>query len=111
LKEEVQRMVDLGVMRKVNRSEWAFPAFTVPKFEGHRNRLICWGPGDGCSGDASGLKNVVLDVTDSGAAENVVVLLVVIRRPCAMTLGSGVLPVAEVFLKFAATVGDEADES
>jgi len=31
LKEEVQRMVDLGVMRKVNRSEWAFPAFTVPK--------------------------------------------------------------------------------
>jgi hypothetical protein len=31
LKEEVQRMVDLGVMRKVNRSEWVFPAFTVPK--------------------------------------------------------------------------------
>jgi hypothetical protein len=24
-------MVELGVMRKVNRSGWAFPAFTVPK--------------------------------------------------------------------------------
>ena len=24
-------MVNLGVMLKVNRSEWAFPAFTVPK--------------------------------------------------------------------------------
>jgi hypothetical protein len=31
LKEEVQRMADLGAMRKVNRSKWAFPAFTVPK--------------------------------------------------------------------------------
>jgi inorganic pyrophosphatase len=31
LREEVKRMVELGVMRKVNRSEWAFPAFTVPK--------------------------------------------------------------------------------
>jgi hypothetical protein len=24
-------MVELGVMRKVNRSEWAFPAFPIPK--------------------------------------------------------------------------------
>jgi hypothetical protein len=31
LREEVERMVELGVMRKINRSEWAFPAFTIPK--------------------------------------------------------------------------------
>jgi hypothetical protein len=31
LREEVERMVELGVMRKVNRSEWAFPEFTIPK--------------------------------------------------------------------------------
>jgi hypothetical protein len=31
LREEVERMVKLGVMRKVNRSEWASPAFTIAK--------------------------------------------------------------------------------
>ena len=31
LKDEIQRLCKLGVMRKVNRSEWGFPAFTIPK--------------------------------------------------------------------------------
>jgi uncharacterized protein YwgA len=52
LREEVERMVELGVIHKVNRSEWAFPAFTIPKkdttlrsiadlrtlFRAHRNK-------------------------------------------------------------------------
>jgi hypothetical protein len=87
------------------------PAVFAGFFEGHRHGSIRWGPDDGCSGDASGLKNVVLDVTCSGAVENAVVLLVIICRPCASKVGSGVLPVAEVFLKFAVTIGDEAYES
>ena len=31
LKDEVQRLVDFGVLRKVNRSEWACPMFTISK--------------------------------------------------------------------------------
>jgi len=31
LKDEVQRLVEFGVLRKVNRSEWACPMFTIPK--------------------------------------------------------------------------------
>ena len=31
LKDEVQRLVDFGVLRKVNRSEWACPMFTIAK--------------------------------------------------------------------------------
>ena len=31
LKAEIARLVEAGVLRKVNRSEWGFPAFTVPK--------------------------------------------------------------------------------
>ena len=31
LKEEVQRLVDFGVLRKVNRSEWGSPMFTIVK--------------------------------------------------------------------------------
>jgi hypothetical protein len=34
LKEEIDRMVKLGVMRKVNRSEWGSPAFTIWKKDG-----------------------------------------------------------------------------
>jgi hypothetical protein len=31
LKEEINRLVEYGVMRKVNRSEWAAPMFTISK--------------------------------------------------------------------------------
>ena len=31
LKDEVQQLVEFGVLRKVNRSEWACPMFTIPK--------------------------------------------------------------------------------
>jgi hypothetical protein len=31
LKDEVQQLVDFGVLRKVNRSEWACPMFTISK--------------------------------------------------------------------------------
>lgn len=31
LRDEVQRLIDFGVMRKVNRSEWASPMFTILK--------------------------------------------------------------------------------
>jgi hypothetical protein len=31
LKDEVQRLVDLGVLQKVNTSEWACPMFTISK--------------------------------------------------------------------------------
>ena len=31
LREEIQRLVNLGVLCKVNRSEWASPAFVIPK--------------------------------------------------------------------------------
>jgi hypothetical protein len=31
LKDEVQQLVDFGVLRKVNRSEWASPRFTIAK--------------------------------------------------------------------------------
>jgi transposase InsO family protein len=34
LKAEIDRMCALGVLSKVNRSEWAFPAFTIPKKDG-----------------------------------------------------------------------------
>jgi len=31
LKDEVQRLIDFGVLQKVNRSEWACPMFTISK--------------------------------------------------------------------------------
>jgi Reverse transcriptase (RNA-dependent DNA polymerase) len=31
---EVQRLVELGVLKKVNRSEWAAPTFIIPKKDG-----------------------------------------------------------------------------
>ena len=34
LKMEVQRLLDLGVLKKVNRSEWAAPTFIIPKKDG-----------------------------------------------------------------------------
>jgi len=34
LKAEIERMCAHGVLRKVNRSEWGFPAFTIPKKDG-----------------------------------------------------------------------------
>jgi hypothetical protein len=34
LKAEVQRLCDLGVLRKINRSEWAAPTFIIPKKDG-----------------------------------------------------------------------------
>jgi hypothetical protein len=34
LKAEVQRLCDLGVLRKVNRLEWAAPTFIIPKKDG-----------------------------------------------------------------------------
>ena len=34
LKAEIERMCAYGVLRKVNRSEWGFPAFTIPKKDG-----------------------------------------------------------------------------
>ena len=34
LKKEVYRLVDVGVLKKVNRSEWAAPTFIIPKKDG-----------------------------------------------------------------------------
>jgi len=34
LKLEIDRLVQAGVLRKVNRSEWAFPTFIIPKKDG-----------------------------------------------------------------------------
>jgi len=34
LKAEVQRLCDLGVLKRVNRSEWAAPTFIIPKKDG-----------------------------------------------------------------------------
>jgi regulator of RNase E activity RraB len=34
LKDEVERMCTDGILRKINHSEWAFPAFTIPKPDG-----------------------------------------------------------------------------
>jgi len=34
LKAEVERLVKIGVLKKVNRSEWAAPAFVIPKKDG-----------------------------------------------------------------------------
>ena len=34
LKREVERLVELGVLKKVNRSEWAAPTFLIPKKDG-----------------------------------------------------------------------------
>jgi hypothetical protein len=34
LKLEIQRLCDLGVLKKVNRSEWAVPTFIIPKKDG-----------------------------------------------------------------------------
>ena len=31
LKKEIERLVEIGVLKKVNRSEWAFPSFIQPK--------------------------------------------------------------------------------
>ena len=34
LKLEVNRLVDIGVLKRVNRSEWAAPTFIIPKKDG-----------------------------------------------------------------------------
>ena len=34
LREEIKRLCELGVLRKVNRSEWSSPMFTIPKPHG-----------------------------------------------------------------------------
>ena len=34
LKMEVNRLCDIGVLKKVNRSEWAAPTFIIPKKDG-----------------------------------------------------------------------------
>ena len=34
LKQEVERLCDLGVLKRVNRSEWACPTFIIPKKDG-----------------------------------------------------------------------------
>ncbi len=34
LKMEVERLVEIGVLKKVNRSEWAAPSFIIPKKDG-----------------------------------------------------------------------------
>ena len=34
LKEEIQRLIDYGVLRKINNSEWASPMFTISKPDG-----------------------------------------------------------------------------
>ena len=39
LKAEIQRMVDWGILKKVNRSEWAMPAFTITKPDGSLRSL------------------------------------------------------------------------
>ena len=53
LKAEVQRLCDLGVLKKVNRSEWAAPTFIIPKKDGsvrfisdfrELNKRIKWKP-------------------------------------------------------------------
>ena len=39
LKEEINRLVDYGILRKVNNSEWAAPMFTIPKPDGSLRSL------------------------------------------------------------------------
>ena len=39
LKEEIDRLVQFGVLRKVNQSEWASPAFTISKPDGSLRSL------------------------------------------------------------------------
>jgi len=34
LKAEVERLVKIGVLKKVNRSEWAAPSFIIPEKDG-----------------------------------------------------------------------------
>jgi len=34
LKAEVERLIKIGVLKKVNRSEWAAPTFIIPKKDG-----------------------------------------------------------------------------
>jgi len=34
LKAEVERLVKIGILKKVNRSEWAAPTFIIPKKDG-----------------------------------------------------------------------------
>ena len=34
LREEIERLIKFGVLRKINRSEWAAPMFTIPKPDG-----------------------------------------------------------------------------
>ena len=39
LKEEINRLVEYGILRKVNDSEWAAPMFTIPKPDGSLRSL------------------------------------------------------------------------
>ena len=34
LKQEVERLCEIGVLKKVNRSQWAAPTFIIPKKDG-----------------------------------------------------------------------------
>ena len=40
LKMEVERLVKIGVLKKVNRSEWAAPTFIIPKKDGSVQFII-----------------------------------------------------------------------
>ena len=39
LREEIDRLIKFGVLRKINRSEWAAPMFTIPKPDGSLRSL------------------------------------------------------------------------
>jgi hypothetical protein len=39
LRDEIRRLVEYGVLRKVNRSEWAHPMFTISKPNGSLRSL------------------------------------------------------------------------
>ena len=34
LKKEVDRLISIGVLKKINNSQWAAPAFIIPKING-----------------------------------------------------------------------------
>ena len=39
LRAEIDRLIKFGVLRKINRSEWAAPMFTIPKPDGSLRSL------------------------------------------------------------------------
>ena len=40
LKQECDRLVGLGILQKVNHSEWGMPAFTISKIDGSLRSLV-----------------------------------------------------------------------